>query len=73
MLRSQTRFYTHCMNISLVSVSRDSVVGIPTSYELDDREVRVPLHFVQTGSGVHPTYYPMGTGVSFPGDKAVGA
>jgi hypothetical protein len=24
------------------------------------------LHVVQTGSGVHPTSYPMGTGDSFP-------
>jgi hypothetical protein len=27
---------------------------------------------VQTGSGVHPTSYPMGTGGSFPGGKAAG-
>jgi hypothetical protein len=31
------------------------------------------LHVVQTGSGVHPTSYPMGTGGSFPGGKAAGA
>jgi hypothetical protein len=31
------------------------------------------LHVVQTGSGVHPTSYPMGKGGSFPGDKAAGA
>jgi hypothetical protein len=31
------------------------------------------LHVVQTGSGVHPTSYLMGTGGSFPGDKAAGA
>jgi hypothetical protein len=49
---------------------RDSAVGIATSYGLDDRGVgvRVPL-----GSEVHPTSYPMGTGCSFPGDKAAGA
>jgi hypothetical protein len=43
--------------------------------------VRVPAeaanfslhHRVQTGSGAHPTSYPMGTRVSFPGGKAVGA
>jgi hypothetical protein len=28
---------------------------------------------VQTGSGAHPASYPMGTGSSFPGGKAVGA
>jgi hypothetical protein len=27
-------------------------------------------HRVQTGSGVHPASYPMGTRGSFPGDKA---
>jgi hypothetical protein len=30
-------------------------------------------HHVQTGSGAHPASYPMGTGGSFPGDKAAGA
>jgi hypothetical protein len=31
------------------------------------------LHVVQTGSGVHPTSYSIGTGGSFPGVKAAGA
>jgi hypothetical protein len=31
------------------------------------------LHVVQTGSGVYPTSYIMGTGDSFPGGKAAGA
>jgi hypothetical protein len=30
------------------------------------------LHIVQTGSGVHPTSYKMGTGGSFPGVKRQG-
>jgi hypothetical protein len=30
------------------------------------------LHVVQTGSGIHPTSYPMGTGGSFPGVKRPG-
>jgi hypothetical protein len=51
--------------------SRDSSVGIATGYGLEDGGVgvRVPawqecslLHVVQTGSGVHPTSYTMGTG-----------
>jgi hypothetical protein len=50
--------------------SRDSVVGIATSYSLDYRglRVRVPvgsnfLHFVETGSGVHQTSsYSVGMG-----------
>jgi hypothetical protein len=62
--------------------SRDSAVGIATGYRLDDREVgiRVPVgsriftsHVVQTGSGVHPTYYTLGTWGLFPGGKAAGA
>jgi hypothetical protein len=62
--------------------SRDSVVGIATGYRLDDEgvEVRVPvgsrislLHVVQTGFGVHPTSYPMGTRVSVLGGKVAGA
>jgi hypothetical protein len=58
-------------------LSRDSAVGIATAYGPNDGEVRdrVPvgskkcslLHIVQTGSGAHPAYYPMGTGGSFPG------
>jgi hypothetical protein len=31
------------------------------------------LHVIQTGSGVYPTTYPMGTGGSFPGGKAASA
>jgi hypothetical protein len=31
------------------------------------------LRVVQTGSGVHPVSYSMGTGDSFPGGKAAGA
>jgi hypothetical protein len=31
------------------------------------------LHVVQTGSGAHPAFYPMGIGGSFSGDKAAGA
>jgi hypothetical protein len=64
-------------------VSRDSAVGIATSYWLDDRGVgvRVPVGSriftspcrSQTGSGVHPTSYTMGTVGSFPGGKAAGA
>jgi hypothetical protein len=52
----------------LRSVSRDSSVGIATSYGLDERGVgvRVPV-----GSSIFS--YPMGTGGSFPGIKAAGA
>jgi hypothetical protein len=63
--------------LSFVWKSQDSSVGIATGYGLDDRGVGVLvpvgqelslLHVVQTGSGVHPTSYPMGTG-----GKAAGA
>jgi hypothetical protein len=59
-----------------------SVVGIATGYRLDDQGVGVLvpvgqelslLHIVHTGSGVHPTSCPMGTGGSFFGGKAAGA
>jgi hypothetical protein len=62
--------------------SRDSAVGIATGYRLDDQgvRVRVPVgsrifsyHVVQTGSGVRPTSNAVGTGDSFPGNKAAGA
>jgi hypothetical protein len=63
-------------------MSWDSSVGIATSYGLDDQgggsssPGRVKkfslLHIVQTGSGVHPTSYKMGTGDSFPGVKRQG-
>jgi hypothetical protein len=31
-------------------------------------ESRYGLHIIQTGPGVHPTPYPVGTGGSFPGE-----
>jgi hypothetical protein len=58
-------------------MNRGSVVGIATGYGLDDRGVgvRVPVgsRIFSTGPGAHPTSYPMSTGGSFPGDKAVGS
>jgi hypothetical protein len=57
----------------------DLVVTIPV---VDDRGVgvRFPVgarilssQVVQTGSGVHPTSYPIDTGCSFSGGKAAGA
>jgi hypothetical protein len=63
-------------------VSRGREACIATNYGLDERGVGVCvrvgqefslLYFVQTGSGDHPTSYPMGTGDSFPGGKAAEA
>jgi hypothetical protein len=69
------------VNVKVMSL--DSSVGIATAYGMDDRMIRVRFavgagnfsrhHRVQTGSGAHPASYPMGTGGSFPGIKAVGA
>jgi hypothetical protein len=62
-------------------VIRGSVVGKATGYGLDDQRSEFEsqweqefslLHVVQNGSGVHPTSYPMDTGDSFSGVKAVG-
>jgi hypothetical protein len=63
-----------------VGMSRVSSVGIPMGYRLDARG-SIPsrakyvslLHSDQTGFGTHPVSYPMGTGGSFPGDKAARA
>jgi hypothetical protein len=62
--------------------SRVSALGIATGYGLDDRGVgiQVPVgsgifssSVVQTGSGIHPASYPIGTGGSSPGGKVAGA
>jgi hypothetical protein len=58
----------------------DSAVGIVTGYGLDDRgsefESRWGQEFsllhVQTGSQVHPTSYPMGTGILSPPPRGGG-
>jgi hypothetical protein len=65
-----------------IGKSRDSSVGIALGYGLDDRgsRVRFPAvvgnfslhHRVQSGSGAHSAFYPMGTRGSFPGVKRPG-
>jgi hypothetical protein len=40
---------------------------------LESGRVKNFLQIIETGSEVHPTSYPMGTGGSFPGGKAAGA
>jgi hypothetical protein len=63
-------------------MSRDNSVSIATATgwttegsEFESRKGQefCLLYVVQTGSGVHRTSYPMGTGGSFPGSKAAGA
>jgi hypothetical protein len=58
-----------------MSRSRDSVVGPIEKSEFESRwgQEFSLLQIVQTGSEVHPTSSPMGTGGSFPGGKAAGA
>jgi hypothetical protein len=63
--------------------SRDISVSTALGYRLGDRGSRVPFparaenfslhHRVQTSSGIHRAYYPMGSRDSFPGCKAAGA
>jgi hypothetical protein len=74
MVHIVTRFLQRAKTIQ--KGSQDSSVGIATGYGLGDRGVGVRvsvwsrifyLYVVQTGSGVHPTSYPMGTKGSFPG------
>jgi hypothetical protein len=54
--------------------NRDYVVDRVTGYGLEDRRVKEfsLLHVLQTGSGVHPTSYAMGTGAHYPGVKWLG-
>jgi hypothetical protein len=72
-------------NVPILSVASQIFVfevGIALGYGLDDwgSRVRFPTraanfslhHRVQNGFGAHPPSYPMGTGGSFPGGKAVG-
>jgi hypothetical protein len=75
-------FHLFCLAYIHFSRSRGSSVGIATGCGLDDRgvEVRVHvrqkfsfLHIVQTGSGLHPTSYPMCTRGPLPAGKAAGA
>jgi hypothetical protein len=64
----------------VITKSRDTSVGIPTGYGLDERGSRVQFpegagnfslqHRVQDGSGAHPASFPGGTRGSFPGGKA---
>jgi hypothetical protein len=49
----------------------DSSVGIATGYRLDGPGSN--LHSVQTDFEAHSASYPMDSGGSFPGGKAVGA
>jgi hypothetical protein len=70
-----------CMYITIFLFILESIVGTAAGYRMDDGGVgvRVPvgsnfslLHVIQTGSVVHPTSYPMGTGGSLPGGKEAG-
>jgi hypothetical protein len=56
--------------------NRDSVVGTANCYRMDDRGVgvRVPLvSGIFSTSGVHPTFYPIGTKGSFLAAREIGA
>jgi hypothetical protein len=60
--------------------SRDISIGTATSYGLDGRGSMSGrgkrfyfLHTVQTVTTLHPASYPVGTEVSFPGDKVAEA
>jgi hypothetical protein len=82
--RTSTSYISESLNrfrlnlVLAIYKSRDSSVGIATGWTTG---VRFPagardfslLHRVQTGSGAHPASYTIGTGGSFPGDKAAGA
>jgi hypothetical protein len=69
-------YITTCIGISQVAGIAQSVQRLATRWttEVSEFESRYGeefplLHVVQTGSGVHPISYPIGTGGSFPGVK----
>jgi hypothetical protein len=60
--------------ISYIFGSRDSsATGWTARVRFPEWKDLSLIHSVQTGSGFHPTSYPMGTGAKFPRDKASGA
>jgi hypothetical protein len=70
---------TLLQNVPFWGVEAAQLVYIVSDCGLYDRaiEVRSPAEedfslasCVQTGSGAHPVFYPMGTGGPIPGDKA---
>jgi hypothetical protein len=63
------RYYRWVSSVSIVSdyVLVDRAIGVRSPAEAKDL---ASVLCVQTGSGAHPTFCPMGTGVPFPGDKA---
>jgi hypothetical protein len=67
--------------LDFIVLAYDSVVGVAlaTGWTTEGSEFESRygqefslLHVVQTGSGVHPTSYPICTGGSFPGLKRPG-
>jgi hypothetical protein len=68
-LNEATRYMLHYHTYLTRSGSWNSLIGLAT----EGSEFEFLLHIIQTGSGAHPTSYPVGTGNSFPGDKAAGA
>jgi hypothetical protein len=64
----------------MVSRSRSGNTNGATGWTADDLgldsgqgQYFSALHVIQTGSGAHPAYYPMGTGGDFPGLKRPGS
>jgi hypothetical protein len=55
-----------------IGIAQSATGYVPDSIPGRDK-IFFLLHSVQTSSGTHPASYPMGTGGSFPGSKAVGA
>jgi hypothetical protein len=59
------------VNVTVMPLSPDDVVV--WNSRLRQNLFSRRQHHVQNGSGAHPASYPVGTGGSFPGDKAAGA
>jgi hypothetical protein len=69
--RMQVGVAKECVSIYIYTWNQGSIVDRGRSSS--PGRVKNFLQIIQTGSGVHPNSYPMGTGGSFPRVKAAGA
>jgi hypothetical protein len=58
-----------CFFYDYVPIANAEELGFDSE---EGKEKFLIVRALRPGSGAHPTSYPMGTGVYFPGDKAAG-
>jgi hypothetical protein len=70
--QSKRELFTANLTSRSVGISHSYWEGAGLNYSRQGQDFSL-LHSVQTGSGAHTPFYPVGIGVSYPGCKAVGA